>query len=207
MRISSSLSLLASAIGFVTILLPVLYDNLGYALTWLDIQQSPPLWIFIFVTLMVAAHDMGWLNGIKFIRKSDIRIVRILLLAVGIGLSYTMELAVNLKLTDQTFWQSAIFFDIPNETNVLFEYNILYYNIQLVQVIDITFKTHFSYALFSPTSHIFVFKSFAGIGYHLMRACRIILICAFITAFFEKSLRFSRIVKNVDENELQKSKQ
>ena len=31
-----------------------------------------------------------------------------------------------------------------------------------------------------------------------MRACRIILMCAFIIAFFEKSLRISRIVKNIE---------
>ncbi len=205
MRVSSSLSLLACIIGFFTLLMPVLYTKTGYAQTWIDIQQSPPLWIFIGATLIVAAHDINWLEGIKFIRRSDIRVFRILLLVIAIGLSYTMELAVNVKLTSQTFWQSAIYFDIPNETKILMDYSILYYNIQIVQVFDITFKSMTVYSVFSPTTYFFVFQSFAGLGYHLMRACRLILLCAFLASFLEKSLRISRIVKDVNPEEIKKT--
>ncbi|MHA1198430.1 MAG: hypothetical protein ACTSQF_03665 [Candidatus Heimdallarchaeaceae archaeon] len=206
MRVSSSLSLLACLIGFLTLLIPVLYSTGGYALTWMDIQETPPLWIFMAATLIVAAHDISWLEGIKFVRKSDIRVFRIILIAIAIGMAYAMELSVNVRLTYQTFWQSALYFDIPNETNVLMEYSILYYNMQIVQVTDITFKSTLVSSVFSPTSHIFVFQSFAGLGYHLMRACRVILIFAFISAFLERSLRISRVIQNIDVDQLKKTK-
>lgn len=198
MRVSSALSLLACVLGFITLLIPVLYSNLGYALSWMDIQETPPLWIFLGVTLIVVAHDFSWLEGLKFIRKSDLRIIRIILIAIAIGMAYAMELSVNVRLTSQTYWQSALYFDIPNESKVLFEYNILYYNMQIVQVNDITFRPSSVYSVFAPKTYIYVFESFAGLGYHIMRACRIILMCAFIIAFFEKSLRISRIVKNIE---------
>ena len=190
--------MLACILGFITLLIPVLYDNLGYALTWMDIQETPPLWIFLVATFLVSAHDIEWLEGIKFIRKTDIRLFRIAMIALAIAMAYAMELSVNVQLTTKTFWQSAIYFDVPNETNVLIEYNILYYNMQIVKIFDVTFKSGLVYSVFSPTNHFFVFKNFAGLGYHLIRACRLILIIAFIAAFFEKSLRISRVIQKVD---------
>ena len=63
MRISSKLSILAFIVGFLTIFMPVYFQD-RYALTWLDIQESPPLWIYLIATMWVAAHDIGFLNGI-----------------------------------------------------------------------------------------------------------------------------------------------
>ncbi len=206
MRISSSLSLLACTIGFLTLLIPVLYDNQGFALTWMDIQETPPLWIFIFTTLIIAAHDIKWVDGIKFIRKSDVRLFRIVLIAIAIVMAYAMELSVNVKLTNDTFWQSAIYFDVPNETNVLLEYSVLYYDMKIVRVFDITFNTELVYSVFSPTNHVLIFKNFAGLGYHLMRACRLILIFALISSFLERSLRISQILQKVDRSLFEKSK-
>ncbi|MHA1447726.1 MAG: hypothetical protein ACTSSN_13615, partial [Candidatus Heimdallarchaeaceae archaeon] len=73
MRLSSSLSLVASLTAFLSLLTPVFFDTEGYALTWIDIQESPPLWIFVIATFIVASHDIKWFEGMKFIRKSDFR--------------------------------------------------------------------------------------------------------------------------------------
>ena len=206
MRVSSSLSLLACILGFLTLLMPVLYSTLGYAQTWMDIQETPPLWIYIGVTLIVAAHDMSWLEGIKFIRNTDLRVVRIILIAVAIGMAYAMELAVNVKLTYDTYWQSALYFDIPNESEVLFEYSILYYDIRIIEINDLTFRSGSVYSVFSPNTYVYSYESFAGIGYHIIRACRVILICALIVAFFERSLRMSRVIQKVDKAQLPETK-
>ena len=68
MRLSSSLALLVFGIAFLSLLTPVMYDGEGYALNWIDLHESPPLWILLASILLVALHDMSLFYGIKFIR-------------------------------------------------------------------------------------------------------------------------------------------
>lgn len=115
MRISSKLSILAFIVGFLTIFMPVYFQD-RYALTWLDIQESPPLWIYLVATMWVAAHDIGFLNGINLIKKSNTRVVRVLLLAIAISMAYSLELSVNVWLSEgNTFWAESLRFLIPTE--------------------------------------------------------------------------------------------
>lgn len=115
MRISSKLSILAFIVGFLTIFMPVFFQD-RYALTWLDIQESPPLWIYMVATMWVGAHDIGLFNGIVFVKKSNTRVVRILLLGLAIAMAYSLELSVNVWLSEgNTFWAESLRFLIPTE--------------------------------------------------------------------------------------------
>ena len=115
MRISSKLSILAFIVGFLTIFMPIYFQN-EYALTWLDIQESPPLWIYLAATIWVGAHDIGLFNGINLIKKSNTRVVRVLLLTLAIAMAYSLELSVNVWLSEgNTFWAESLRFIIPTE--------------------------------------------------------------------------------------------
>jgi len=115
MRISSKLSILAFIVGFLTIFMPIYFLN-EYALTWLDIQESPPLWIYLAATIWVGAHDIGLFNSINLIKKSNTRVVRVLLLALAIAMAYSLELSVNVWLSEgNTFWVESLRFIIPTE--------------------------------------------------------------------------------------------
>ena len=173
MRLSSSMSLLACITGFLSLMTPVFYDTEGYALTWIDIQESPPLWIYVVVTFIVAAHDIKWFEGLKFIRKSDLRLFRLFLIFVAILMAFAMELAVNVRLTPHMFWEQTLFFKLPYRSSVMVQYDILYYSFQKAIIETVIFR--------------------ASIGYHLMRLCRLILIFTFLFAILEKSPRKSRI--------------
>ena len=83
MRLSSALSFLACIMGFLSLLLPVAISGTNYALTWIDLHESPPLWFYVAATFWVAAQDIGFLDGIAFIRRTDYRIFRALLIAVA----------------------------------------------------------------------------------------------------------------------------
>lgn len=186
MRLSSSLSLVACLTAFLSLLTPVFFDTEGYALTWIDIQESPPLWIFIIATFIVAAHDIKWFEGMKFIRKSDFRLFRLLLVLIAFLMAFAMELSVNVRLTPYIFWQQSLFFQLPYRSTVMLQYNILYYGFQKAIVETVIFR--------------------ASIGYHLIRLCRLILIFVFIFTILEKSPRKSRITtEQVYRDYLEKS--
>ncbi len=186
MRLSSSLSLVASLTAFLSLLTPVFFDKQGYALTWIDIQESPPLWIFVIATFLVASHDIKWFEGMKFIRKSDFRSFRLVLVLIGFLMAFAMELSVNVRLTPYIFWQQSLFFQLPYRSTVMLQYNILYYSFQKAIVETVIFR--------------------ASIGYHLIRLCRLILIFVFIFTILEKSPRKSRIqTEQVYRDYLEKS--
>jgi len=186
MRLSSSLSLIACVTGFLSLLTPVFFDTEGYALTWIDIQESPPLWIYIIVTFIVAAHDVKWFEGMKFIRTSDFRAFRVLLIFIAILMAFAMELAVNVRLTPYIFWQQSLFFKLPYRSTIMLQYNILYYSFQKAIIETVIFR--------------------ASIGYHLIRLCRLILVFTFLITFFEKSPRKSRIkIEEIYKNYLEES--
>ncbi len=186
MRLSSSLSLVACMTAFLSLLTPVFFDTQGYAQTWIDIQESPPLWIFVVVTFIVAAHDIKWFEGMKFIRKSDFRPFRLLLVIIGFLMAYAMELSVNVRLTPYIFWQQSLFFQLPFSSTVMLQYNILYYGFQKAIVETVIFR--------------------ASIGYHLIRLCRLILVFVFVFTILERSPRKSRITtEQVYRDYLEKS--
>ena len=154
MRISSSLSVLVFTLAFISLLTPAMYDEEGYAENWIDLHESPPLWFLLAATIIVAFHDMGLFRGIKFIRTSNSRIVRIILLAIAFGMSFAMELSVNFHLSAETYWKHAIFFLIPSTETI---------------------------------------RNSIGIGYHLIRLCRVILIFGTIEALIEKDPMKSKV--------------
>ncbi len=147
MRLSSSLSLLVFTLAFLSVLTPAMYDSEGFALNWIDIHESPVLWILLAATMLVGLHDVELLYGIKFLRSSNSRILRILLIAVAVGMSYAMELSVNYHLSGLTFWTGSIIFRFPANASI---------------------------------------HDGIGIGYHLVRLCRIILLFGLLEALIEK---------------------
>ena len=154
MRLSSSLSLLVFTLAFISVLTPAMYDTEGFALNWIDLHESPPLWILLAATMLVGLQDVELLSGIQFLRRSNSRIVRILLIAIAIGMSYAMELSVNFHLSASTFWTESIIFLVPASTAV---------------------------------------RDFIGIGYHLIRLCRVILLFGFLEALIEKNPMKGRV--------------
>jgi ABC-type Fe3+ transport system permease subunit len=148
MRLSSSLSLLVFILAFISVLTPALYDSEGFALNWIDIHESPVLWILLAATMIVGLQDVELLNGIKFLRSSNSRVIRLLLIAVAVFMSYFMELSVNIHLSGtSTYYLGSMIFRFP--ANALIHDGI-------------------------------------GIGYHLIRLCRIILLFGFLEALIEK---------------------
>ncbi len=154
MRLSSSLSLLVFALAFISVLTPAMYDSEGYALNWIDIHESPVMWILLAATVLVGLHDVELLSGIKFLSSSNSRILRLLLIAVAVFMSYFLELSVNFHLSGLTFWSGSILFRFPS--NALIHNGI-------------------------------------GLGYHLVRLCRIILLFGFLEAFIEKDPKKGRV--------------
>ncbi len=180
------MSLVACITGFLSLVTPVFFDTEGYALTWIDIQESPPLWIYVIVTFIVAMHDIKWFDGIKFIRKSDFRAFRLVLIFIAILMAFAMELAVNVRLTPYIFWEQSLFFRLPYRSTVMLQYDVLYYSFQKAIVETVIFR--------------------ASIGYHLIRLCRLVLIFTFLFTIFEKSPRKTRIaIDEVYQNYLEKS--
>ena len=133
MRLSSSLSILTCIISFLSILTPVAIID-DYAITWIDLHESPPLWILIAATFFVTAHDIKWLEGIKFIRKSDFRWLRFLLLVTAIVMSYALEISVNLELTSAPYWMISLMFKIPSSESLILQARIGYYLIRLCRL-------------------------------------------------------------------------
>ncbi len=134
MRISSSLSLLASTIGFLSLLTPV--TNLeDYVITWIDLHESPPLWIFVAATFIVAAQDIQWFEGIEFLRKSNNKIIRAFLIFVAIGMAFALELSTHVFLTDQMYWTRSIFFLLPQNQFLTSKLMIGYHLIKLCRLI------------------------------------------------------------------------
>ncbi len=154
MRLSSSLSLLVFILAFISVLTPAMYDSEGFAVNWIDLHESPPLWILLAATLLVGLQDVELLSGIKFLTSSNSRIVRLVLIAIAIGMSYAMELSVNFHLSSSTFWNESIIFLIPVST---------------------------------------VVRDSIGIGYHLIRLCRVILLFGFLEAIIEKNPMKGRV--------------
>ena len=119
MRISSSLSLLACTIGFLSLLTPVTNIE-DYVITWIDLHESPPLWIFVAATFIVAAQDIQWFDGIPFLKKTNNKIIRVLLIFVAIGMAFALELSTHVALTGQMYWQRSILFLIPSSRRVCY---------------------------------------------------------------------------------------
>ena len=168
MRLSSSLSLLVFALAFISVLTPAMYDAEGYALNWIDIHESPVMWILLAATVIVGLHDVELLSGIKFLSTSNSRILRLLLIAVAVFMSYFLELSVNFHLSGLTFWSGSIIFRFP--ANALIQNGI-------------------------------------GLGYHLVRLCRIILLFGFFEAFIEKDPKKGRVhIEKLYEDSFTKDK-
>ncbi len=136
MRLSSSLSFLSFVIAFLSLLSPVLLIE-DYVSTWIDLSESPPLWIFLTCTLIVTTHDVKWLEGIKVIRRTDLRWIRLILIVIAIGMSFAMELSVNVFLTDTTYWEQSILFMVPEDTIIVESVKIGYHLIRLCRLLSI----------------------------------------------------------------------
>jgi len=168
MRLSSSLSFLVFILAFVSVLTPAMYDSEGFAINWIDLHESPPLWFLLAATLLVGLQDVELLSGIKFLKSLNSRIVRILLIAVAIGMSYAMELSVNYHLSASTFWTESIIFKVPVSTLV---------------------------------------RDSIGIGYHLIRLCRVILLFGFLESLIEKDPMKGRVhIEKLYEDSFTKDK-
>ncbi|MCG3221280.1 MAG: hypothetical protein H7641_07865 [Candidatus Heimdallarchaeota archaeon] len=135
MRLSSSLSLLACILGFLSLLLPVAISGTDYVLTWIDLHESPPLWFYVVATFWVAAQDIGFLDGLAFIRKTDYRIFRALLIAVAIAMSYSLELSVNVNISADTYWYQSLLFQVPSNAFIEDRIRIGYHVIRLCRLI------------------------------------------------------------------------
>ncbi|MCG3216823.1 MAG: hypothetical protein KAS63_08885 [Candidatus Heimdallarchaeota archaeon] len=134
MRISSTLSLLACTIGFLSLLTPVTNIE-DYVITWIDLHESPPLWIFIAATFLVAAHDIKWLDGINFIRKSNNKIIRAFLIFVAIGMAFALELSTHVALSGNMYWTNSLLFRLPPNQYVIDKLMIGYHLIKLCRLI------------------------------------------------------------------------
>ena len=135
MRLSSSLSLLACTLGFLSLLLPVCISSSNYVLTWIDLHESPPLWFYVVATFWVAAQDIGFLDGIPFIRKSDHRIIRALLIAVAIAMSYSLEISANVNISAVPYWYQSLLFQVPSNAYIEDRIRIGYHVIRLCRLI------------------------------------------------------------------------
>ncbi|MCK5305298.1 MAG: hypothetical protein KAJ72_08605 [Candidatus Heimdallarchaeota archaeon] len=168
MRLSSSLSLLVFTLAFISVLTPAMYDSEGFAINWIDLHESPPLWILLAATVLVGLQDAELLSGIKFLKSSNNRIVRLILIAIALGMSYAMELSVNFHLSANTFWNESIVFLVPAST---------------------------------------VIRDSIGIGYHLIRLCRVILLFGFLEALIERNPMKGRVhVEKLYEDSFTKDK-
>jgi len=134
MRISSSLSLLASTIGFLSLLTPVTNIE-DYVITWIDLHESPPLWIFCAATFIVAAQDIQWFDGINFLRKTNNKIIRAFLIFVAIGMAFALELSTHVALTGQMYWTRSILFLLPQDPHITNNVMIGYHLIKLCRLI------------------------------------------------------------------------
>ena len=135
MRLSSSLSLLACIMGFLSLLLPVAISGTEYVLTWIDLHESPPLWFFVVATFWVAAQDIGFLDGIAFIRTTAYRIFRALLIAVAIAMSYSLEVSVNVNISAVPYWYQSLLFQVPSNGFIEDRIRIGYHVIRLCRLI------------------------------------------------------------------------
>ncbi|NPD87643.1 MAG: hypothetical protein HGN29_02900 [Asgard group archaeon] len=135
MRLSSALSLLACIMGFLSLLLPVLISGTDYVLTWIDLQESPPLWFYVAATFWVAAQDIGLLNGITFIRRTDYRIFRAMLIAIAIAMSYSLEISVNVNISATPYWYQSLLFQVPSNAFIEDRIRIGYHVIRLCRLI------------------------------------------------------------------------
>jgi len=135
MRLSSSLSLLACTLGFLSLLLPVAISGTNYVLTWIDLHESPPLWFYVAATFWVAAQDIGFLDGITFIRKTDYRLFRALLLAIAIAMSYSLEVSVNVHIAATPYWYQSLIFQVPSNGFIEDRIRIGYHVIRLCRLI------------------------------------------------------------------------
>ena len=135
MRLSSSLSLLACIMGFLSLLLPVAISGTDYVLTWIDLHESPPLWFYVAATFWVAAQDIGFLDGIPFIKRTDYRIFRALLIAVAIAMSYSLEVSVNVNISATPYWYQSLLFQVPSNGFIEDRIRIGYHVIRLCRLI------------------------------------------------------------------------
>ncbi|MFW9852945.1 MAG: hypothetical protein ACFFDS_08380 [Candidatus Thorarchaeota archaeon] len=136
MRLASSLSLISLIIAFISLLSPVILIE-DYVSTWIDLSESPPLWIFLTCTLIVTTHDVKWLEGIKVIRRTDLRWIRLILIIIAFSMSFSLELSVNVFLTDTTYWGQSILFKIPDDTIIVESVKIGYHLIRLCRLLSI----------------------------------------------------------------------
>ena len=134
MRLSSSITLISFIIAFLSLLTPVILIE-DYVSTWIDLSESPPLWIFLVCTLIVTTHDVKWLGGIKFIRRTDTRWLRVILILIAIGMSFAMELSVNVFLSETTYWEQSILFIVPEDAVIIESIRIGYHLIRLCRLL------------------------------------------------------------------------
>lgn len=197
MRLSSSLSLLVFILAFISVLTPAMYDTEGFAVNWIDLHESPPLWILLAATLLVGLHDVELLSGIKFLTSSNSRIIRLVLIAIAIGMSYAMELSVNYHLSSSTFWTESIIFQVPARFNY----------IQIQDLIGIGYHGFEIQDLIGIGNHGFAIQDLIGIGYHLIRLCRVILLFGFLEALIEKNPLKGRVhIEKLYEDSFTKDK-
>jgi hypothetical protein len=116
-------------------LLPVAISGTDYVLTWIDLHESPPLWFYVAATFWVAAQDIGFLDGIAFIKRTDYRIFRALLIAVAIAMSYSLEVSVNVHISSTPYWYQSLLFQVPSNGFIEDRIRIGYHVIRLCRLI------------------------------------------------------------------------
>ncbi|MHA1303007.1 MAG: hypothetical protein ACTSQE_13745 [Candidatus Heimdallarchaeaceae archaeon] len=142
MRLSSLFAIIASAIGFLSVLTPACFYIGGpdpgdiIALSWIELHESPVLWIYLAATVIVAAHDIEWLDGIEFLRKSNIKLIRVLLLLVGVLMAFSLELSVNVYYSQgPTYWEQSLFFKVPEQPLIQKYASVGYHLIRVCRLI------------------------------------------------------------------------
>jgi len=106
-----------------------------WVVTWIDLHESPPLWIFVAATFIVAAHDVKWFEGIAFLRRTDNKVFRALLILIAIGMSYAMEVSVNVHVSHQPFYYQSLLFQIPSNIFIEEQIRIGYHLIRLCRLV------------------------------------------------------------------------
>jgi len=134
MRLSSKLALMVCTIGFLSLFTPALFIE-DRAMSWVDIHESPPLWFYVAASFIVSAHDMEIFDGIDFIRKSNRKLTRIILLIITFLMAYAMELSVNVNISGSTHWKTSLFFGIPVFSTNARKIGIGYHLIRLARLI------------------------------------------------------------------------
>ncbi len=141
MRLSSLFSTIALIIGFLSTLTPACFyiaggpDNI-IAMSWIELQESPVLWIYLAALFIVMAQDIEVLNGIDFLRKSNMKFIRLLLLTIGFFMAFSLELSVNVYYSQgPTFWKEVLLLQRPSDPTIRHYASVAYYLMRICRII------------------------------------------------------------------------